>query len=151
MLIMGLWTLDWGCTEEENSASPCSTHSKTRDFIYKKKGQVEQGRAGFGMIFLLQWKDHSLSQRWSYPQSSVHSLMINIVHAWNFMNENEHSYELLLFMYDILDHGYERLLIMDDRYWSCVISWPEPPPAIFWFRLSESSLSRISFVWVKSE
>ena len=53
MLIMGLWTLDWGydhSTEEEKSASPCSTHSKTRDFI-KKKGQVEQGRAGFGMIF----------------------------------------------------------------------------------------------------
>ena len=44
--------------------------------------------------------------------------MINIVHAWNFMYENDHSYELLLFMYDILNHGYERLLIMDDQYWS---------------------------------
>ena len=44
--------------------------------------------------------------------------MINIVHAWNFMYENAHSYELLLFMYDILDHGYEILLIMDDQYWS---------------------------------
>ena len=57
--------------------------------------------------------------------------MINIVHAWNFMYENAHSYELLLFMYDILDHGYEILLIMDDQYWSwmistdrCIISWP---------------------------
>ena len=34
------------------------------------------------------------------------------------MYENDHSYELLLFMYDILDHGYEILLIMDDQYWS---------------------------------
>ena len=32
------------------------------------------------------------------------------------MYENAHSYELLLFMYDILDHGYEILLIMDDQY-----------------------------------
>jgi len=32
------------------------------------------------------------------------------------MYENDHSYELLLFMYDILNHGYERLLIMDDQY-----------------------------------
>ena len=44
--------LDWGydhSTEEEKSASPCSTHSKTRDFI--KKGRVEQGQPGFGMSF----------------------------------------------------------------------------------------------------
>ena len=52
--------------------------------------------------------------------------MINIVHAWNFMYENDHSYELLLFMYDILDHGNERLLIMDDKYWLCIMSWPLP-------------------------
>ena len=32
------------------------------------------------------------------------------------MNENDHSYELLLFMYDILDHSYEILLLKDDQY-----------------------------------
>ena len=57
--------------------------------------------------------------------------MINIVHAWNFMYENDHSYELLLFMYDILNHGYERLLIMDDQYWSVHhIMTPKPKDLI---------------------
>ena len=70
--------------------------------------------------------------------------MINIVHAWNFMYENDHSYELLLFMYDILNHGYERLLIMDDQYWS-VHHIMTPTPVIIlttWRRRKQYKWSR---------
>ena len=59
----GCWGYDHS-TEEEKSASPCSTHSKTRDFI-KKRDKLNRDELVLEWFLLLQWSDHSLSRRWS--------------------------------------------------------------------------------------
>ena len=95
----------------------------------KRQGSSRRGLPLSYMASCCQGR-HPGAQQFKHPVTFDFLGNIQIVGVWRIISEH-----MLM--------GYHRYLKLDLK--------PEAPTAVFLFRLSESCLSQISFVWVKSE